>query len=81
MMDTVEQPGKTGFRYGLGLASVDLPCGVRVWGHGGDIDGYHGIMVKPLHGQALSMTVTEGVETETPDHDPRSVVRSAFYCR
>ena len=27
MMDTVYQP-ETGFRYGLGLASIDLPCGI-----------------------------------------------------
>ncbi|GAA5113134.1 serine hydrolase domain-containing protein [Alloalcanivorax gelatiniphagus] len=29
-----------GWRYGLGLASHDLACGVTGWGHGGDIQGF-----------------------------------------
>ncbi|NYE38141.1 D-alanyl-D-alanine carboxypeptidase [Nocardioides cavernae] len=29
-----------GWRYGLGLASRTLSCGVRAWGHGGDIQGF-----------------------------------------
>ncbi|GAB3895534.1 serine hydrolase domain-containing protein [Kibdelosporangium lantanae] len=29
-----------GARYGLGLASVPLPCGGEMWGHGGDIPGF-----------------------------------------
>lgn len=43
MRDTVRAPGfdaEPGWRYGLGLASVELDCGVTGWGHGGDIQGF-----------------------------------------
>ncbi|WP_438027449.1 serine hydrolase domain-containing protein [Sorangium sp. So ce233] len=36
---TVEVPG--GDRYGLGVFSRPLSCGGVLWGHGGDIPGYH----------------------------------------
>ncbi|GAB3149714.1 serine hydrolase domain-containing protein [Micromonospora sonneratiae] len=38
MRDTVETG--TIFRYGLGLQRFDLPCGVSVYGHGGELLGY-----------------------------------------
>ena len=41
--DTVRAPdfdAEPGWRYGLGLASHDLACGVTGWGHGGDIQGF-----------------------------------------
>ncbi|MFI9010074.1 serine hydrolase domain-containing protein [Actinosynnema sp. NPDC053489] len=31
--------------YGLGVEATQLPCGVTVWGHGGDIPGYSSLMV------------------------------------
>lgn len=40
---TVKAPGfdvGRGWRYGLGVASHRLTCGVRAWGHGGDIHGF-----------------------------------------
>ncbi|MEI5676573.1 MULTISPECIES: serine hydrolase domain-containing protein [unclassified Nocardioides] len=43
MRRTVRAPGfdaEPGWRYGLGLASHRLPCGIRGWGHGGDIQGF-----------------------------------------
>jgi D-alanyl-D-alanine carboxypeptidase len=43
MQTTVAAPGfepDTGWRYGLGLASHELSCGVEAWGHGGDIQGF-----------------------------------------
>lgn len=43
MRRTVRAPGfdaDPGWRYGLGLASHRLDCGVRAWGHGGDIQGF-----------------------------------------
>ena len=81
MMDTVPHPENgPGFRYGLGLASIDLPCGVTVWGHGGDIEGYHSLMVKPIDDAAISMTVTQDSASESVDDDPRAAVVDAFYC-
>lgn len=75
MMDSVEH-NRPGSRYGLGLASIDLPCGVRVWGHGGDIEGFHTLMVAPQGGPALAVTVTQDPETD----DPRERAVEAFYC-
>ncbi|NPD05662.1 beta-lactamase family protein [Nocardioides sp. zg-1308] len=43
MQQTVRAPGfdaEPGWRYGLGLASQQLDCGVVGWGHGGDIQGF-----------------------------------------
>lgn len=43
MRRTVRAPGfdaDPGWRYGLGLASRHLDCGVLAWGHGGDIQGF-----------------------------------------
>ncbi|WP_280215479.1 serine hydrolase domain-containing protein [Nocardia cyriacigeorgica] len=33
-------PMGSGFHYGLGLERFDLPCGGRIWGHGGQLLGY-----------------------------------------
>ena len=79
MLDTVYQP-ETGFRYGLGLASIDLPCGITVWGHGGDIEGYHSLMAKPIDGPAFSATFTQSPESDSLTDDPRAVVLDAVYC-
>ncbi len=82
MMATVEDPANgPGFRYGLGLASIDLPCGVRVWGHGGDIDGFHSLVLKPIDGAALAMTVTQSPEADDVLDDPRAAATEALYCR
>ncbi|GAA1942049.1 serine hydrolase domain-containing protein [Nocardioides hwasunensis] len=43
MRKGVRAPGfdaEPGWRYGLGLASRELGCGVTGWGHGGDIQGF-----------------------------------------
>ena len=81
MTDTVEQPELgPGFRYGLGLASIDLPCGITVWGHGGDIEGYHSLMAKPVDGPAFSVTVTQSPQSESITDDPRAAVLDAVYC-
>jgi D-alanyl-D-alanine carboxypeptidase len=81
MMDTVEQPDAPGFRYGLGLASIELPCGVTVWGHGGDIEGYHSLMAKPLEGDAVSVTFTQNPAAQSLLDDPRAAVLDALYCQ
>ncbi|MGW4769653.1 serine hydrolase domain-containing protein [Nocardia sp. NPDC004278] len=42
MLERMEQtvPMGLGFHYGLGLQRFDLPCGVQLWGHGGELLGY-----------------------------------------
>ncbi|MFD1147511.1 serine hydrolase domain-containing protein [Saccharothrix hoggarensis] len=31
--------------YGLGIEATELPCGVKVWGHGGGIPGYSSVVL------------------------------------
>ena len=38
-MQTTVDTG-SGLQYGLGLASIELPCGGTVWGHEGGLPGY-----------------------------------------
>jgi D-alanyl-D-alanine carboxypeptidase len=79
MMDTAPWPeGGAGRGYGLGLLSIELPCGVTVWGHGGDLFGYHTLTVVPPHGSALSVTFTQAGAKGSVD--PRDRVLDASYC-
>jgi D-alanyl-D-alanine carboxypeptidase len=82
MMDTVDwTDAGEGFHYGLGLTSIDLDCGVKVWGHGGDIEGYHSLMTKAFGGPAVSMTFTQDPpDAESIEDDPRAEVLNAVYC-
>ncbi|MGK2881494.1 MAG: serine hydrolase domain-containing protein [Mycobacterium sp.] len=82
MMQTVPQPG-TEIGYGLGLASFALSCGVTLWGHGGDVEGYHSLMVKPaepVDAPALSVTLTQSPDADGLAQDPRNRVAEALYC-
>ncbi|WNG86621.1 serine hydrolase domain-containing protein [Mycobacterium sp. ITM-2016-00317] len=82
MTDTVPWPlHGPGFRYGLGLVSIDLGCGVTVWGHSGDLAGYHSIMVAAPGHPAVSATFTQGSPgVKTLADDPRAQVLAATYC-
>jgi len=82
MMDTVEWPlHGPGFRYGLGLTSIDLGCGVTAWAHGGDVAGYHSIMAKAPGQPAVSVTFTQGTPGVTSiADDPRFTVLTSLYC-
>ena len=82
MMNTVDwTDAGPGFHYGLGLTGIDLECGVMVWGHGGDIDGYHSLMAKGFAGPAVSIAFTQSPpETDSLASDPRAEVLNAVYC-
>lgn len=82
MMTTVPwSDAGPGFGYGLGLTRIDLECGVTVWAHGGDIDGYHSLITKAFGKPALSMTLTQSPpETDSIAEDPRAALVSAIYC-
>ncbi|GAA4985744.1 D-alanyl-D-alanine carboxypeptidase [Nonomuraea thailandensis] len=59
MRTTVPAPqvGRDG-RYGLGLSSVKLSCGVTAWGHGGAIPGYYTSNAATEDGRAAAVAVT-----------------------
>lgn len=82
MTDTVPWPlHGPGFGYGLGLTSIDLGCGVTVWGHGGDLAGYHSVMAKAPGRPAVAATFTQGSPDVTSiANDPRFAVLTSVYC-
>jgi D-alanyl-D-alanine carboxypeptidase len=81
MMRTVPMPDSDGLLdYGLGLWKVSLPCGLIVWGHGGDIAGYHSFMAKAEDGPAISVTLTQSPKSTGLDDDPRGGIMNALYC-
>lgn len=81
MMRTVPMPEAEGLLdYGLGLERISLPCGVTVWGHGGDITGYHSFAAKAVDGPAIAVTLTQSPESTAPADDPRGAILDAMYC-
>ena len=60
MRKTVDTKGEMwpGAEYGLGLASTQLSCGGKYWGHGGDIPGYETRGGVTENGKAFSIAVT-----------------------
>ncbi|WP_437610064.1 serine hydrolase domain-containing protein [Sorangium sp. So ce834] len=59
MRSTVDAPGMwPGAQYGLGVVSTPLSCGGVVWGHGGDIPGYHTRGGVTDDGRAVTVAVT-----------------------
>ncbi|AQZ68477.1 D-alanyl-D-alanine carboxypeptidase [[Actinomadura] parvosata subsp. kistnae] len=66
MRTTVAAPqiGRDG-RYGLGLSSVKLSCGVTAWGHGGSIPGYYTSNAATEDGRAAAIAVTH-IPTSAP---------------
>jgi D-alanyl-D-alanine carboxypeptidase len=66
----------------LGFTSIDLDCGIKVWGHGGDIEGYHSLIAKAFAELAVSVTFTQSPpDSDSFAHDPHAVVLNAVYCR
>ncbi|WP_107050223.1 serine hydrolase domain-containing protein [Streptomyces sp. NRRL S-1813] len=47
-----------GARYGLGVVSTPLSCGGLMWGHGGDIPGYHTRTGVTDDGRAVTIAAT-----------------------
>ncbi|UKY54666.1 serine hydrolase domain-containing protein [Streptomyces inhibens] len=62
MRTTVKVPDDfdagAGVRFGLGLTSTPLSCGGVMWGHGGDIPGYHSAPGVTDDGRAATVVVT-----------------------
>ena len=64
--------------YGLGLYATELPCGVTVWGHNGDINGSYAQTAGTADGRHL---VSYRVNTDAladPDHG--TAVLTAEFC-
>lgn len=72
MFDTVPVAGGGGARYGLGIISRPLPCGITVWGHSGGIPGSASEVFATKDGNRLLSVNANGVL-----HDGRATVRLA----
>ncbi|REK89689.1 class A beta-lactamase-related serine hydrolase [Streptomyces inhibens] len=68
----------TGGTYGLGLYATELPCGVTVWGHSGDINGSFAQTAGTADGRHL---VSYRVNTDIlPDRAHATAVLTAEFC-
>jgi D-alanyl-D-alanine carboxypeptidase len=55
-MQTTVPTGRPGEGYGLGLTSLDAPCGVRAWGHEGGTPGYRTDSFHTIDGRHLTLS-------------------------
>lgn len=70
-------PMGMGFHYGLGLERFDLPCGGRLWGHGGQILGYVTYAYRRDDGRSLTMLLASG---KGDGFIPFAAATGAAYC-
>jgi D-alanyl-D-alanine carboxypeptidase len=76
-MRTTVSPG-AGFGYGLGLYYLDLPCGVRLWGHDGGIVGF---VTLSLHSADGRRHLTASMNPLTgPSDDAVGGLLNAAFC-
>ncbi|GHH56731.1 serine hydrolase domain-containing protein [Lentzea cavernae] len=57
-MRTTVETGAPGTRYGLGLFSTELTCGVTMWGHNGGFHGYYSLGGATDTGRAAAVVQT-----------------------
>nr|WSX21177.1 beta-lactamase family protein [Streptomyces tubercidicus] len=77
-MAQIRDEKRTGGIYGLGLYATELPCGVTVWGHRGDINGSYARTAATADGRhVLSYRLnTDAHSTPVPD----TAVLTAEFC-
>ncbi|MEV6773447.1 serine hydrolase domain-containing protein [Nocardia sp. NPDC051030] len=51
-------------RYGIGIASTDLTCPTQYFGHNGGITGFSTITGATKEGRAVTITITDSVDSE-----------------
>ncbi|WP_067526149.1 serine hydrolase domain-containing protein [Nocardia uniformis] len=51
-------------RYGLGVGTIELPCGAQYFGHTGGITGFITLSGATREGRAVTITMTEETEAE-----------------
>jgi D-alanyl-D-alanine carboxypeptidase len=76
MRDTVDTG--QGFRYGLGLQEFELPCGVTVLGHGGELLGYLTYAMTSGRGRQLTLSYNPLQRTESTTETVLGVFSTAF---
>ncbi|RUQ98166.1 serine hydrolase domain-containing protein [Labedella endophytica] len=67
-----------GARYGLGLISFDLSCGVTAWGHGGDVPGTQSRVAATEDGRSAAIVVTRNATTAEGEARLRAFLDTAI---
>ncbi|PWI41298.1 serine hydrolase domain-containing protein [Streptomyces sp. ICBB 8177] len=79
MRTTVPTGDASGSAYGLGLESVPLPCGGRLWGHDGGIPGFETMSGATADGRAATVMVDlDPGGTAAQDADIQNAVATAL---
>ncbi|MFD7071505.1 serine hydrolase domain-containing protein [Streptomyces sp. NPDC059913] len=73
-------PSDPGYRYGLGLASRQLPCGGVYWGHGGTIPGYATLGGVTEDGRAVNIALTAIPADSATEEQAQAAVETTL-CR
>ncbi|WP_432142997.1 serine hydrolase domain-containing protein [Streptomyces sp. bgisy084] len=77
-MAQIRDEKHTGGTYGLGLYATELPCGVTVWGHNGEINGSHARTAATADGRHV---LSYRVNTDTHSAAvPDTAVLTAEFC-
>ncbi|MEU2873243.1 serine hydrolase domain-containing protein [Streptomyces olivoreticuli] len=70
----------SGIRFGLGLTSTPLSCGGLMWGHRGDIPGYHTRTGATDDGRAVTIATTAGPAPTSKGLDNADALLSTALC-
>jgi D-alanyl-D-alanine carboxypeptidase len=80
-MKTAVATDPQGVAYGMGLWSKPRPCGVKVWGHGGRIDGYKTMSAHSATGtRQLSLTYVPTATNGVPEFLASEALVDKVFC-
>lgn len=71
----------SGIRFGLGLTSTPLSCGGLMWGHRGDIPGYHTRTGATDDGRAATIATTAGPAPTAKGLDNADALLGTALCK
>ncbi|MFI0975728.1 serine hydrolase domain-containing protein [Streptomyces sp. NPDC021093] len=72
---------KPGSRYGLGVTSVPLSCGGRMWGHGGDIPGHATRTGVTDDGRAAAIAATANAAPTVQGPENTQALLDTAFCK
>jgi len=67
-----------GAGYGLGLSTSTVSCGVRVWGHSGDVPGFHTLVASTRDGGTRMVLSLTAATRPLPRQGYRDLVEGVF---
>ena len=73
-----EMTTPVGAGYGLGLSTSTVSCGVRVWGHSGDVPGFHTLVASTRDGGTRMVLSLTAATRPLPQQGYRDLVEGVF---